>query len=154
MPMQDALLRLATAYAPTAIGTNVQSTTYWNAVAVQDQAMGATGIDIAWYARIGTTVTGNATATLTLKLQGATDSAFTTPVDVIVSPTILQANFATQAVAGTEFKYIIPRGFPYQYWRFAVVIATATLTAGSFDSFVCTEQSFTDNKSYAAGYTV
>lgn len=143
--------RLLNAYAPTAATTNVDGT-YLDIGVAQDLGAAENGMN-AWYTNIGTTVTGNTNATLQFVLQAATDSAFTSPVTVDSTTAITQANFATQAVAGTEFKRIIPRGFSYRYWRVAVVIGTATLTAGAFSSWLTPANSLTDNIRYTGGYT-
>lgn len=148
----DKTLKLLDAYAPTAVGTDVNGV-YLDTTTIEDWGMGQA---IEWLTQITTTVTGNANATLQFKLQGATDSAFTSPVDIALAlpAAITQADFATQAVAGqTPFSIRIPRGFPYRYLRVAVVIGTATLTAGAFSSWLLNE-AIQDNKNYPAGYSV
>lgn len=151
MPLLD--LGLADiGYAPTAVGTNT-SGVYIDIGTAQDLAMG-NGKHIMFKARIATTVTGNANATLQLAVQGATDSAFTSPVTVQSFPQIAQANFATAATAGTEWDYYVQRGFPYRYYRLVVIIGTATLTAGAFDFYLANESGVSDVKSYNRNYTV
>lgn len=149
----DNALQLASAYAPTAVATNTNGV-WWDTLAAQDWGAGQ-GQDTFALISINTTVIGNATATLQFKIQGAIDAAFTSPIDVIAAPiaAILQANFATQAVKGIQFPVKFPRGLAYRYYRFAVVIGSATLTAGAFDCWVGPEAA-QDNKIYAANYSV
>ena len=147
----DITNQIATAYAPTAIGTQVNGT-YIDTLTIEDWGMGEA---LHWLTSINTTVTGNATATLNFILQGAIDSVFTSPVTVAQAlPTpILQANFATQAVKGTQYAIKFPRGFAYRYYRLGVVIGTATLIGGAFDSWILND-AIQDNKSYPSGYLV
>lgn len=153
MPVLDKFLKLIDAYSPTATGTNWQSSNWYDGQVAQDYGMGQ-GPFIGAYFQISATVTGNATSTLQFKVQGATDSAFTSPVDIIATPiaAMLQANFATQGLAGADFKVKFPRGFSYRYLRAVVVISTATLTAGTFNCWLGDNGMFQDNKTYPGNY--
>lgn len=147
----DTTLQLETAYAPTAIGTNVNGI-YLDTMTIEDWGMGEA---LHWLTSINTTVTGNATATLNFILQGAIDAAFSAPVTVAqaLPVAIAQANFATQAIKGTQYAIKFPRGFAYRYYRGAVVIGTATLLTGAFDMWLLND-AIQDNKSYPSGYLV
>lgn len=148
----DTTLQLASAYAPTAVATNTNGT-YIDTVVTQDWGMGET---ILWYVRINATATTGGAATLQFLLQGATDAAFTTPVLMEEAPytATLAANFATQAIAGTEYKVPLRRGNAYRYIRFAVAIGGAVLTAGSFDSWLTNRTDAQDNRPNAGNYSV
>lgn len=72
------------------------------------------------------TFTTSASGTLTVTLQTATDEAFTSPVDLMVSPT----NGVSALPAG---KKILPQVVPYGslgFLRLKYVVATGAMTAG------------------------
>lgn len=90
--------------------------------------------DLNLVVRCDTTATSaNGTATVTAKLQTATDSAFTTPVDLYVSPafTISQLNANTNLV-----KTCVPCTGVLRYLRVYFTVGTQNLTAGKFDAFL------------------
>ncbi len=164
--MLDSLLNLASSLALPTGSTYTQanpymSATYWNTVAIQDWGMGNTREDIEIFIRIATTVTGNANSTLQFSLVGGSTSTKVTTggtpdATIALAPAtaIAQANFSTQATAGTVFSFKWPRGFAYQYINIGVIVGTATLTAGAIDCWIGNSGTVSDNKAYAAGYTV
>jgi hypothetical protein len=149
MTITDAATQLATAYAPTAVATNVNGT-YVDVVTSNDLGKGA---DILWYTQVVAAATTSAGATVQFKLQGnPSDPTFASgTVDIELAP--LTAIAAASLTAGTEYKVKIRRGSPYRYYRIAVVIGTGVLTAGTFNSWL-TIDDMQDNVSYPAGYTI
>lgn len=153
MPVLDKLLQLADAYAPTTAAAPATNGTYLDGVVPQDYGMG-NGPDIGFLVQVHASITGTSGGTFTVRLQAATDSAFTSPVDVLIGDTITQSDFATKAVAGIQLmRRKIPRGYSYRYWRFAVTIATHDLSGGSFDAWLGDNGLFQDNVAYAGNYT-
>ena len=139
--------QLLTAYAPTAQATNVNGDYYDAGIAVD---LGA-GEPVMFYVQVDALATSSGSATVRFLLQADSDPAFGTVVTVLSSPLVAEA--MSTMVAGREFKNLIPPGFVYRYWRAAVVIATADLTAGTFASWIGNEN-FQNNRPYAAGFTV
>jgi hypothetical protein len=150
MTILDAQSQLASAFAPTAVGTQVNGN-YFDAGASEDLGKGN---DILWYTRVGTSFTTGAGATVQFILQGnATDSTFASGNVTILQAPMAAAVAAATLTAGTEFKFKIPRGVPLRYYRLGVVIGTGVLTAGAVDSWIAIDD-MQDNISYPAAYTV
>ncbi len=147
--MLDSTLQLANAYAPTSVATNV-SGTYLDTSVIEDWGMGNSLI---WLVMVNTTATSGGSATVQFLLQGATDSAFTSPATVAIAPVPGGTVAVAALTKGLAYFVKFPRGQTYRYYRVAVVIGTAALTAGKFDSWILNDAA-QDLVSYAAGYTV
>lgn len=151
MTILDTAAQLASAYAPTAVATNVNGT-YLDTNIATHLGMGNT---ITWYTRVGATATSGGSATVQFLLQGSNDATFVSGTVTLAESTPAAEAFGL-LVAGREYKIKVsrvPSGIAYRYYRLAVVIGAAVLTAGSFDSWL-TIDDMQDNVSYAAGYTI
>lgn len=156
----DLLDQMMSAYAPTSTGTTNTPTTgpYLDrTVAMEDGA----GEPLFFYGEVATTATSGGSATVQFLLLGnPSDPTFASGnVTVYDSGAIAVATLA----AGYQFaRAPIPRrqagglettGLLLRYYQTRVVIATAALTAGAFNSWLTTKP-LQDNLSYARNYTV
>lgn len=92
------------------------------------------GVPVALLCQVIEAFTSAGAATLTVTLQTSVDEAFTSPIDVVASPTFAK----TVLIPGFQ---LLPEHIPYgleQYVRIKYVIGTATTTAGTVKAGIVT----------------
>ena len=166
--MLDAGSQLAAAYAPTSVATNINTTNYVNRLAAMDDGAGA---PIYWFTKCEAAPTSAGSATLLFQLIGnPNDPTFTTGNVVVLQAPVSGTAAAYGAIVINQIltRMVIPRvatsttaGLTsldpkanlLQYYALAVVIGTATLTAGSFSSWLTNRPPMSDNLTYPWGVT-
>jgi len=147
MPIQD----INTNFTPTAISPTAASTTNpGNVVDLLVSEDWGMGNDWMWLIYIEAAFVSSGGGTLQLQLQGnPSDSTFSSG-NVTVYDTGALA-IASLGIGRFAFKY--PRGFTVRYLRLNSIIATAVMSAGTYQSWLSNDQA-QDNSSFASGYTI
>jgi hypothetical protein len=150
-------------YAPTAHGAtvNIQTANYIDLLVKQEEFAGQT---LFWYSQCAVAPTSGGSATLQFQLIGnASDPTFASG-NVVILESPYTATAYTNVVANQILTNMpIPRQLPdagslaktdtfLRYIAFGVLIGTADLTAGQFNSWI-TPRPIQDNLSNAAGYS-
>lgn len=160
----DSALILATAYAPTAIGTTyatlANAATSMDLGSLQDWGMGN---DWILYIQVNSSFSTAGSPTLQLILQGNdTDPSFASGT----TSTVLDTGAITsQTTGGTperaanwqsgfEKKLKYPRGFNVRYLRLQVIVGTAAFTGGSFNAWLNSDNVQDNITLPKNGYTV
>lgn len=94
-------------------------------------AMQAIAHPLVWEFLVDTLFESSGASTMTIAIQGDSDSAFGTAVNIVVTAAIPKASLTV----GAKFRLIIPSGTPYRYLRAYYTVATANFTAGKMDAF-------------------
>jgi hypothetical protein len=150
---------LLTAYAPTTAAThiNTASGSYIDRNIPMDDGFGA---PLWFYFTTVTAASTGSSPTINLQLLGnPSDPTFSSGNVVIAQTGVLAASvFVAQyhqaiPVDTQPFAEYLAIGTPLRYYAFAVVIATAALTTGSWYAWM-TNQGIQSNNQYAAGYSV
>lgn len=152
-----------TPYAPTSVATNIITTSVVDLVANTD--IGA-GNDVEFTAWVNATVTSGGSATVQIQLLGnATDPTFTSNNVVLydtgaIAKATLVAGYRMAAAKiprakflGYESAVVSATGPTLRYYTYAVIIATAALTAGSFNAYLTGDGGVQDNIAYPSGYS-
>lgn len=152
----DASDQVMSTYSPTAQAAAFDD--YIDRLIAMENAAGA---DIAVYINLAAAVTSSGSATVQFQVVGnATDPTFASGNVVLFdSGAIAKATL----VAGYQIRGVIKRANIVsleaktaflRYLTILVTVATADLTAGTFNGWLLNGENVQDNLSYAAGYTV
>lgn len=156
MPLLDVTNQLLSSYAPTSTGTTIED--YMDLLAKEEFAAG-NPVDCLF--QVAATATSGGSATVQFKIIGnATDPTFASGNIVLfdsgaiavatlvagyqIRGTCKRQDIGSQQATSTFARYIAA----------SVTIATAALTAGTFNAWVLPSEGIQDNLSYPAGYTV
>lgn len=156
MPIYDLGDQVMSSYAPTSTGTTLQS--YIDRLALMEDAAGAS-VDV--FIQVAAAATSGGAATVRFQAVGnATDPTFASGNKVLFDSGIIavaslvagyqiSGTFKRQDHASLEAKTNF-----YRYETIIVTIATAALTAGTFNGWMTNHENIQDNLSYPAGYVV
>lgn len=148
--------QVMSSYAPTSTGTTLQS--YIDRIAAMENAA---GYAISVYIQVAASVTSGGAGTVQFQAIGnASDPTFASGNVVLFDSGIIAK---TTLVAGYQIRGTIKRANAgsvepttsfLRYLTITSTIATAALTAGTFNAWFKEGESQQDNLTYPAGYTV
>lgn len=124
-----------------AVTSSAASTDYIDLGAVRDVGMSD---DLYVAVTVGTAADAVGSATVTIALQGDTDSGFATALETLASTAAIGK--ATLA-AGYQLFIPIPPGYVKRYLRMYYTVATGPLTAGTFSAAIVS--GIQKNRAYA-----